>query len=71
MKFSGGRKKDGRKGIEKMVTIERLTKKIFQKNRRGGCINPPPPPVPARVNPRTAGGAHMCPPIGFSQIAEK
>ena len=23
------------------------------------------------INPRTAGGAHMCPPIGFSQIAEK
>ena len=29
-----------------MVTTERLTKKIFQENRRGGCINPP---VPARV----------------------
>ena len=42
--FQGGRKKYGRKAIEKMVTIERLTKKIFQKNRRGGgCINPPPP----------------------------
>ena len=47
--FQGGRKKDGRKAMEKMVTIERLTKKIFQKNRRGvGCIDPPPP-VPARV----------------------
>ena len=43
--FQGGRKKGGRKAIEKMVTIERLTKMIFQKNRRGGggCINPPPP----------------------------
>ena len=41
--FQGGRKKDGRKAIEKMVTIKRLPKKIFQKNRRGGCINPPPP----------------------------
>ena len=44
--FQGGRKKDGRKAIEKMVTIERLTKKdIPEKPRRGvgGCINPPPP----------------------------
>ena len=44
--FQGGRKKDGRKAIEKMVTIERLTKKIFQKNRRGVASTPP---VPARV----------------------
>ena len=48
LKFSGGRKKDGRKAIEKMVTIERLTKKIFQKNRRG-VASTHPPPVPARV----------------------
>ena len=47
--FQGRRKKDGRKPIEKMVTIERLTKKIFQKNR-SGLHQPPPPPVPARVN---------------------
>ena len=40
--FQGGRKKDKRKAIEKMVTFKRLTKKIFQKNRRGVCINPPP-----------------------------
>ena len=40
--FQGGRKKDGRKAIEKMVTIEQLTKKIFQKNRRGGLHQPPP-----------------------------
>ena len=38
----GGRKKDGRKAIEKMVTIKRLTKKIFQKNRRGVASTPPP-----------------------------
>ena len=40
--FQGGRKKDGRKAIEKMVRIERLTKKIFQKNRRGVASTPPP-----------------------------
>ena len=39
--FQGGRKKDGRKAIEKMMTIDRLTKKIFLKNRRG-YITPPP-----------------------------
>ena len=38
--FQGKRRKDGRKAIQRMVTIKRLTKKIFQKNRRGGCINP-------------------------------
>ena len=43
--FQGGRKKDGRKAIEKMVTIERLTKKIFQKNRRGGGLHQLPPPL--------------------------
>ena len=42
--FQGGRKKDGRKAIEKMVTIERLTKKIFQENRRGGGVASTPPP---------------------------
>ena len=46
--FQRGRKKDGRKAIEKMVIIKRLTKKIFQKNRRGGVASTPPP-VPARV----------------------
>ena len=34
--------------MEKMATIERLTKKIFHKNRRGGGVHQPPP-VPARV----------------------
>ena len=43
--FQGGRKKDGRKAIEKMVTIERLTKKISQKTRRGGVASTPPPPL--------------------------
>ena len=38
--FQGGRKKDCRKAIEKMVTIERLTKKIFQENRRGVASTP-------------------------------
>ena len=38
--FQGARKKDEQKAIEKMVTIERLTKKIFQKNRRG-VASPP------------------------------
>ena len=60
LKFSGGRKKDGRKAIEKMVTIERLTKKMFQKNRRGGGLHQP---VPARVkykdNPKLLGDAVM------------
>ena len=53
-----------------MVTIKRLTKKIFQKNRRGGCINPPPP-VPARVNMPAltltlllVGGGRIGPPPG-------
>ena len=38
--FQGGRKTDGRKAREKMV--ERLAKKIFQKNRRGGGLHQPP-----------------------------
>ena len=41
--FQGGRKNDGRKAKEKMVTIERLTKTIFQKNRRGGGVASTPP----------------------------
>ena len=53
--FQGGRKKDGRKAIERMVIIERLTKKIFQKNRRG-VASTPLPPVPARVNFFEKGG---------------
>ena len=47
--FQGGRKKDGRNAIENMVIFERLTKKIFQKNRRGGGVASTPPPVPAMV----------------------
>ena len=38
-----------------MVTIKRLTKKIFQKNRRGGGVASTPP-VPARVNPISGKG---------------
>ena len=38
--FRGDVKKDGRKAIEIMVTIELLTKKIFQKNRKGGASTP-------------------------------
>ena len=50
LKFSGGRKKDGRKAIEKMVTIERLTKKDIPEKPQGGVASTPPPLVPARVN---------------------
>ena len=49
--FQGGRRKDGRKAIEKMVTIERLTKKTFQENRSEGLHQPP---VPARIKGHTS-----------------
>ena len=39
-----GRKKDGRKAIEKMVTIERLTKKKYSRKTAGGIASTPPPP---------------------------
>ena len=47
--LQGGRKKDGRKAIEKIVTIERLTKKDIPEKPQGGGLHQPPPPVPARV----------------------
>ena len=51
--FQGGRKKDGRKAIEKNGEIRTLNKNDILEKPQGGCINPS---VPAKVNTRTGGG---------------
>ena len=57
--FQGGRKKDGRKAIEKNGDNRTVNKKDIPEKPQGGCINPP---VPARVKPITGGGGWIAPP---------
>ena len=60
--LQGGRKKDVRKAIEKMVAIERLTKRYSRKTA-GGRLHQPL--VPTRVNPPPPGGCRIRPPRFF------
>ena len=41
--FQGGRKKDGRKAIEKIVTNRMVNKKDIPEKPQGGLHQPPPP----------------------------